>query len=102
MPTTINGVVKIRRGTAASLASVVLLDGELGYANDTKILKIGDGVTAFSALPTLETFYLKTEVESFIVEAMKSVAKAFGRASSSALAVPTAFINPISGQIITY
>jgi hypothetical protein len=42
------------RGTAAAWASAnpVLDDGELGFETDTKILKIGDGVTAWNALGT--------------------------------------------------
>ncbi len=66
MPTTIQGLVKIRKGTSAALASVVLLDGELGFATDTGALKIGDGITTFSSLPTgLDTrYYTKAETYS--------------------------------------
>lgn len=41
-----------RRGTAAEWAAAnpVLGDGELGLETDTKILKIGDGVTAWASL----------------------------------------------------
>lgn len=41
-----------RRGTAAQWNSTnpVLADGEIGFDKDTKIIKVGDGVTAFSAL----------------------------------------------------
>lgn len=48
------------------------------------------------------TYYTETEVSNFLEDAMINVAKAFGRASSSSLAVPTAFINPITGLQITY
>jgi hypothetical protein len=43
---------QVRRGTAAQWAAAnpVLLSGEPGYETDTKILRIGDGVTAFTAL----------------------------------------------------
>jgi hypothetical protein len=43
-----------RRGTAAQWAAAnpVLADGELGFEEDTKIFKIGDGVTAWNSLMT--------------------------------------------------
>lgn len=42
----------LRYGTTAEWASGPLLDpGELGYDTDKKVLKIGDGATAFSSLP---------------------------------------------------
>ena len=78
MATNINGVFKIRRGTNTALASVVLLDGEIGFATDTKVMKVGDGVTAFSSLspwiqnvtvttntPNSERLYTQTEVSRF-------------------------------------
>lgn len=42
-----------RRGTAAQWAdkNPVLGDGEFGYVKDTKILKVGDGVTHWNDLP---------------------------------------------------
>ena len=42
-----------RKDTAANWASVnpVLFSGEMGYVTDTRIYKIGDGVTAWNALP---------------------------------------------------
>jgi hypothetical protein len=42
-----------RRGTAAewTTANPILADGELGIETDTSLMKIGDGVTAWSALP---------------------------------------------------
>src|SRR5438309_4240694 len=36
--------------TAANLATVVLAEGELAYARDTKKIAIGDGSTTFSSL----------------------------------------------------
>lgn len=41
-----------RRGTAAQWATAnpVLADGEVGYETDTRIIKIGDGVTSWTAL----------------------------------------------------
>ena len=47
--------IRLRRGTAASWASVdpVLAAGEPGYESDTGKLKIGDGSSAYSALAYL-------------------------------------------------
>jgi hypothetical protein len=44
----VTGVV----GTAAALAAAnqVLLSGQIGYESDTKLFKIGDGVTAYNSL----------------------------------------------------
>jgi hypothetical protein len=43
---------RVRRGTAAQWAAVnpVLSSGEPGFETDTKVLRIGDGVTAFLSL----------------------------------------------------
>lgn len=45
--------LKIRQGAAGAWAALnpVLLQGELGYETDTKRLRVGDGVAAFTALP---------------------------------------------------
>jgi hypothetical protein len=42
-----------RRGTAAEWAAAnpVLADGEIGFEHDTGVIKVGDGVTAWLALP---------------------------------------------------
>lgn len=44
--------IKMRRGTAAqwALANPVLAAGEPGFETDTKVLKFGDGVTAWLSL----------------------------------------------------
>ena len=44
----------VRRGTAAQWAArnPILLAGEVGFAINTAVLKIGDGVSAWSALPS--------------------------------------------------
>jgi len=42
--------IQIRRDTAANWTSQVLFDGEIGYETDTGNFKVGDGVTAWSAL----------------------------------------------------
>lgn len=44
-------LIRFKRGTAAEAAAVVLQEGEPGYTTDTGEFKIGDGVTAFAALP---------------------------------------------------
>lgn len=46
--------VKNKRGTAAEWAAAnpVLEDGELGFEEDTKVIKIGDGVTNWVDLPS--------------------------------------------------
>jgi hypothetical protein len=45
-------LIAFRRGTAAQWAAAnpVLAVGEPGYVTDTKMIKVGDGVTAFTAL----------------------------------------------------
>lgn len=45
--------IQVRRGTAAqwSSANPVLSAGEPGFETDTNVLKIGDGITAWSSLP---------------------------------------------------
>lgn len=47
--------IKHRRDTSANLAATnpVLADGELGYAKDTRVLKMGDGVNTWQNLPRL-------------------------------------------------
>lgn len=48
--------LRVRQGAAGTWASVnpVLLAGEPGYETDTKRLRIGDGVTSFTSLPSVE------------------------------------------------
>lgn len=52
MATTIKTTFKLRRGYAAKWESVnpILAEGEPGWAIDTKILKIGDGITPWTGL----------------------------------------------------
>lgn len=47
--------IKHRRDTSANLAAAnpILADGELGYAKDTRVLKMGDGVNTWQNLPRL-------------------------------------------------
>ena len=45
--------IQFRRGTSAEWSSVnpVLAEGELGFESDTKVIKFGDGITAWDSLP---------------------------------------------------
>lgn len=47
--------IQLRRDTAARWSEInpVLLEGEVGYETDTKLRKIGDGVTKWNSLPYL-------------------------------------------------
>ena len=45
--------VILRNDTASNLSSIVLATGQAGWTTDTKLLKIGDGSTAFSSLPAI-------------------------------------------------
>lgn len=102
MATNINGVFKIRRATAATLASVVLLDGEIGYATDTKIMKVGDGVTIFSSLssttPGVATNSYSGTITlvqtDAIIQSMLNGFKAAGWA-------PPSIVNSLTGNTIT-
>lgn len=56
-------IIQIRRDTAANWASVnpVLAQGELGYELDTRTLRIGDAVTAFTSLPPINAVLVQDE-----------------------------------------
>jgi microcystin-dependent protein len=45
--------IQFRRGTSTqwSSANPILAEGELGFESDTKVIKFGDGVTAWNTLP---------------------------------------------------
>jgi len=65
-----------------------------------------NGVPTFRAivasdLPTLD-YYTKTEIQNFIRQTMINTAKSFGRSTSSSLPIPGEFINPTTGDLITY
>lgn len=49
--------IKLRRDTSTGWATInpILAEGEPGLETDTDLLKIGDGVTHWTALPTLTT-----------------------------------------------
>jgi hypothetical protein len=48
--------IQLRRGTAAewTAANPVLADGEPGLETDTGIMKIGNGVTAWNSLTSIQ------------------------------------------------
>lgn len=52
--------IQLRRGTAAAWASAnpILAQGEIGYITDTGDTKTGDGVTAWTSLPSLSSTYV--------------------------------------------
>ncbi len=47
------GEILFRQGTAASLATVVLAQGQAGYATDTGMFAVGDGTNIFPNLPQI-------------------------------------------------
>jgi len=53
----ISARLTVRKGTGTQwqISNPILLDGEMGYASDTRMLKIGDGETKWNALPFYET-----------------------------------------------
>lgn len=57
MNVNIKSIIKIKRGTAAQWASSnpVLEEGELGLDNTNNILKVGNGSSNWSTLPTLNS-----------------------------------------------
>jgi hypothetical protein len=52
----ISARVTVRKGTSTQweLTNPVLLDGEIAYITNTRMLKIGDGTTPFKELPLFE------------------------------------------------
>lgn len=47
--------LQIRRDSSTQLNPVILAEGELAYATDTKRFAVGDGSTAFCDLPKYAT-----------------------------------------------
>lgn len=58
--------IQIRRGTAAAAAATdpVLAEGEFGHELDTGVVKIGDGVTVWSALPVAFTVGVDADAQT--------------------------------------
>ena len=48
--------IQIKRGTSSSLSNVVLEDGQLGYATDDNILKIGTGSLTYNNLSPINEY----------------------------------------------
>lgn len=83
-----------RRGTAAEWAAAnpVLGDGEVGFETDTKVLKLGDGVTAWNALTSpFEPYLLKTgkAADSNLLDGLDSTAFMLATATKSVLLTHT-------------
>lgn len=57
-------IIKLKRGTAEALSFVnpILEEGEVAYDKTNRILKIGNGVTAWNALPGIKINLLDTDV----------------------------------------
>ena len=47
--------IQLRRGTAAewTAANPILADGEMGLETDTKVMKVGDGITDWNSLTSV-------------------------------------------------
>lgn len=60
MAKVIKTVFKLKRGTASRWAelNIILEQGEPGWAIDTRVLKIGDGVTPWNNLPAINDINL--------------------------------------------
>ena len=60
MAKVINTVFKLKRGIAARWdeLNIILEQGEPGWAVDTRVLKIGDGVTPWNDLPAINDINL--------------------------------------------
>lgn len=63
-------LIKIRRDTAAnwSVANPILNDGEIGYEKDTRLLKIGDGVTHWNDLDYIFNNHVEDIVDQAVFE----------------------------------
>ena len=76
MAQVIKTTFKLRRGLLAvwQEKNPILAEGEPGWALDAKILKIGDGITAWNALPSLsgvniddnKVYYTSAEIDNII------------------------------------
>lgn len=66
---------KLRRGTAAQWAAAnpVLFEGEPGLVEDTRVFKVGDGVSTWNSLPVfLPTYLQQSELNVYIAEAVEN------------------------------
>jgi hypothetical protein len=89
MSQTIPARIVIRRDTAAAwtAANPVLLNGEWGYETDARKLKIGDGVTVWSALSYYAT---STSADAAATSAAAAAASAASAATSATSAATQA------------
>lgn len=55
-------MLKIKRGTSATLSDVILENGQPAYCKDTHELKIGNGNTAFSELPVVGSSLINCKI----------------------------------------
>ena len=62
---TIRATIIMRNDTAANWKTnnPILADGELGIEKDTRLVKLGDGVTAYNALPYINDAKSINEVD---------------------------------------
>lgn len=69
---------QFRKDTAVfwGVVNPVLLAGELGFETDTKILRIGDGVTAFNSLPKIKLITGEYQLLNTILTAFGALAGA--------------------------
>lgn len=100
----INAKFRLRRANAAAWASAnpVLSAGEPGYELDTKVLRIGDGTTAFTSLPS---FVRKSEVDAAVALALtyRNEAEAFSVAAAAALAaIPVGSAVPVGATLLIH
>ena len=75
--------IKVRRATAAAWAAAnpVLADGEIGLEKDTRLLRFGDGVTAWNDLPALsggDSGSVLTLAEDLATDPVNAAPTAFG------------------------
>lgn len=99
---TLNTKIQLRRDTAANLANVILAVGEPGFSTDTKILKIGDGVSTWSNLPAINSGGSSGGVSDVTLDGTSVVTS--GVAVLPAYpTVPTnlsSFTNDVGGQVL--
>jgi hypothetical protein len=87
--------IRARKGTAAAWASAnpVLGSGEPGFATDTHVLKIGDGVATWKNLPAHMAKMLDTVSDDVAVEHTFNVNK-ISATNGVKMNVPTHISNP--------
>jgi len=101
-------IIQIRRDTAANwvTADPVLAQGEFGWEIDTNVLKLGDGLTAYTALPTFSTNIAVSDEGAPVVSATGfnfvgggvTVTNSGGVATVTVPAPPTAPVSSVFGR----